>query len=67
MPEKADIGYARYRKVKGIENPADLMTKWLTGNPITKYMEEISLEGGRTYLEFNGAVFNRQNHLVVNH
>jgi len=47
VQEKAESGELRYRKVKGTENPADLMTKALTGAEIKKYMERINLTGMR--------------------
>ena len=47
VQEKAESGELRYRKVKGTENPADLMTKALTGPEIQKYMAKISLQGMR--------------------
>ena len=43
VQEKAESGELRYRKVKGTENPADLMTKALTGEEIKKNMEKINL------------------------
>ena len=45
VQEKAESGKLRYRKVKGTENPADLMTKALTGIEIQKYMTKINLQG----------------------
>ena len=45
VQEKAESGELRYRKVKGTENPADLMTKALTGIEIQKYMTKINLQG----------------------
>ena len=45
VQEKAESGELRYRQVKGTENPADLMTKALTGVEIQKYMTKINLQG----------------------
>ena len=45
VQEKAESGELRYRKVRGTDNPADLMTKALTGMEIKKYMEKINLTG----------------------
>ena len=47
VQEKAESGELRYRKVKGTDNPADLMTKTLSGMEIKKYMEKINLTGMR--------------------
>ena len=47
VQEKAESGELRYRKANGRENPADLMTKALTGAEIKKYMEKINLTGMR--------------------
>ena len=48
VQEKSENGDLSYKKVKGTENPADLMTKALTAMEIWKYMEmanQFRLEG----------------------
>ena len=38
VQEKRESGELKYDKVKGSENPADLMTKYLAGTVVQKYM-----------------------------
>ena len=44
IQEKAASGEIRYRKVPGAGNPADLMTKYLTGGRIFDLLELIQLQ-----------------------
>ena len=42
VQEKRESGELEYRKVAGEANPADLMTKYLNGNKIERYLESIA-------------------------
>jgi len=44
VQEKSESGELRYRKVKGMDTPADLLTKALTAGEIQKYMSSVGLE-----------------------
>ena len=45
VQDKAETEELRCRNVHGTENPAELMTKALTGSLITKYTANICIEG----------------------
>ena len=44
LQEEVKKGNVRVFKVKGVENPADLMTKFLSGDEIRKHLEAMNLE-----------------------
>ena len=41
VQEKEETGELKYKKVNGLENPADLGTKYLNEKKMEKYMEEV--------------------------
>ena len=45
IQKKAESGEIRYRKVKGTENPDDLLKKALTGVENNKHVSKMGLEG----------------------
>ena len=45
VQEKAGSGELNYRKVKGTDNPADLMAKLFIGSDVKMYVAKIHLEG----------------------
>ena len=44
LQEEVKKGNVRVFKVKGVENPADLMTKFLSGEEIRRHLEAMNLE-----------------------
>ena len=44
LQEEVRKGSVRVFKVKGVENPADLMTKFLSGEEIRRHLEAMNLE-----------------------
>jgi hypothetical protein len=44
VQERAESGDLRYRKVRGTENPADMLTKTLSAPEITRYMQDLAWE-----------------------
>ena len=47
LQEEVKKGNVRVFKVKGVENPADLMTKFLSGEEIRRHLEAMNLEAVR--------------------
>ena len=44
LQEEVRKGVVRVFKIKGVENPADLMTKFLSGDEIRRHLEAMNLE-----------------------
>ncbi len=44
IQEKSETEELRYRKVKGTENPADILTKSLPSTTIHKYLQEVGID-----------------------
>ena len=54
VQEVQDNGDLRFRKVKGTENPADVITKYLPNHEIQKYLKMVGMDtrGGRADSSF---------------